>query len=76
MKNNNDEVSITDLTEVSTENKFDTNINKENSLTESTVMSGLEVHSTPIVVQNREVDESAGIDDSGFQLTPTSSNKN
>ena len=34
MENNNDEVSITDLTEISTENKSDTNINRENSLTE------------------------------------------
>ena len=68
--------SITDLTEVNTENKFDTNINKENSLTESTVMSGLEVHSTPIPVQNRELSKSADIDDSGIQITPPVMNKN
>ena len=55
MKNNDDEVSITDLTETNTENKFDTNINTENSVTESTVMSGLEVHSTPVSYTHLDV---------------------
>ena len=49
---------------------------ENNSLTESTVMSGLEVHSTPIPVQNRESSKSADIDDSGIQITPKSVNKN
>ena len=45
------------------------------AMTESTVMSGLGIHSTPTVVQNRELNESAVIDDSGIQLTPISTNK-
>ena len=46
------------------------NFNKvkvNNSLTESTVMSGLEIHSTPISVQNRELNEPAIVNDSGIQ---------
>ena len=39
---------------------------------ESAVMSGLEIHSTPNVGQDNKVDESDVIDDSGVQLTPTS----
>ena len=49
---------------------------ENNSLTESTVMSELEVHSTPIPVQNRESSKSADIDDSGIQVTPPVMNKN
>ena len=49
---------------------------ESNSLTESTVMSGLEVHSTPVPVQNKESSKSADIDDSGIQVTPPVINKN
>ena len=49
---------------------------ENNSLTESTIMSELEVHSTPIPVQNRESSKSDEIDDSGIQVTPPVMNKN
>ena len=53
MKNNDDEVSMTDLTEVNAEN---TTINKQNSLTESTVMSLSLIHiSTNKILNNKKV---------------------
>ena len=54
MKNNSDEVSITDLTKISTENKTNTadvtvmNESGNQSLTESAVMDEARVHSTPV----------------------------
>ena len=68
MENIEIEVNVTDVTGI--------NESEIQSMNESAVMSGLEVHSTPIVVQDRELNESAVIDDSGIQLTPTSTNKN
>ena len=69
MQGNNDiEVNVTDTTVM--------NESEIQSMTESAVMSGLEIHSTPIVVQDSKLNESAVIDDSGIQLTPTSTSKN
>ena len=54
-ENINDEVCITDGTEINAENKSDTNINNENSLTESIIMSKASAESTPTVSRVEKV---------------------
>ena len=50
MENNNDEVGITDLTNISTENQSNTVVT-EMSLTESVMMDGVANQSTPVQVK-------------------------
>ena len=57
-------------------NEIEVNVIDVTAVNESEVMSGLEVHSTPNVVQNSKLNESDTIDDSGIQVTPISINKN
>ena len=75
MENKSDEVNKIDLTNTNTENQINaTGVNESEiqAMTESTVM----IHSTPIVVQNVELNVSGVTDDSGIQLTPILTNKN
>ena len=57
-------------------NEIEVNIIDVTGVNESTVMSRLEIHSTPNVVLDSKLDESNVIDDSGIQLTPIATNKN